>query len=247
MTQQQLVKKTARIAEILEAYQGRPRQSKRGSNPLDMLIATLLSQNTNDRNSHRAYENLKAGFPTWEEVIVEPKKKIADAIRVGGMANQKSVRIKKILRSLKQRYGKLSLSHIKKKTDKEIFNELFTLDGVGVKTVACVLLFALKRDVFPVDTHIHRICNRLGLIKTNSPEKTYEEMKPLVPAGKAYSFHVNLIRFGRKVCKSQNPLCGVCPLYDECMYEGKNSLGGLIKRTKPRRKRDMDFMLLESV
>lgn len=247
MTQRQLVSKAVRIAQILESHQGTPRQSRRQENPLDMLIATILSQNTNDLNSHRAYEKLRTQFSTWKRVLEAPVGKIARAIRVGGIANQKSARIKKILQTIQERYGNLSLNALKKKSHEEIISDLLTFDGVGVKTAACVLLFALKRKVFPVDTHIHRICNRLGLVKTNLADKTYEEMKRLVPPEKTYSLHVNLIRFGRSICGAQNPLCGVCPLYDECIYEGRDPLAGLITGTKLREKRHRGLLLPELV
>jgi endonuclease-3 len=205
--------KTLRIARELEKFLGIPVPPARKDHVLEMLIATLLSQNTNDRNSHRAYLELKKGYPRWEDMHRATKREIATLIRVGGMANQKSARIKKILRTVKNKYGKLDLQLLRKKSDNEVFEELLSLDGVGVKTAACVLLFSLGRDVFPVDTHIHRICNRLGLTPScKTPESTFERMKYLVPKRRAYTFHTNLIRFGRRVCKAQNPLCGNCPL-----------------------------------
>jgi endonuclease-3 len=116
---------------------------------------------------------------------------------------------------------------------------------VGTKTAACVLVFALGRDIFPVDTHVHRLCGRLGLTRdSRSPDDTFEQMKPLVPAGKGYSFHTNLIRFGRKVCHSQRPACGACPLYDECHFEGR-----LLAATRGKKVSNADhtFMLLDNI
>ena len=219
-----LKQKAERIAEKLEKFLGKPGPPRRRAKPLDMLIATILSQNTNDRNSHRAYLQLRERFPTWERVVKAPAKAIASAIRIGGMANQKSVRIKKLLKTLQVRFGTLDLGFFKRKSNEELFEILLSLDGVGTKTAACVLLFSLGRDVFPVDTHVHRICGRLGLAPhCKAPEKTFEAMKTIVPHNKAYSFHTNLIRFGRKLCRSNRPLCALCPIFDECRYERKHT------------------------
>lgn len=236
--------KTLRVAKKLETFLGVPKQAKRLPKPLDMLIATILSQNTNDKNSHRAYTLLRQRFPTWEEVVHAPLRSIKSAIRVGGMANQKSVRIKETLEAINSLYGSYDLAGLNKKPDQSIIEELISLNGVGVKTASCVLLFSLRRDVFPVDTHVHRICNRLGLVRSQTPDKTFEMMRQLVPKGRGYSFHTNLIRFGRKVCRSQNPGCAVCPVYDECTFEGKAKRK---QRREALSKADHDFMLLDNV
>jgi endonuclease-3 len=133
---------------------------------------------------------------------------------------------------------------LKLKTNDEVIEELTTLNGVGFKTASCVLLFSMGRDVFPVDTHIHRICNRLGIVQTKTPEATYEEMKTMVPKGKGYSLHTNLIRFGRKVCRSANPACNICPLYDECAFDGKGTRRPAKRSSSTA---DHDFMLLDNV
>lgn len=239
-------RKAARVAGAVEKFLGVPRPASRKANPLDMLIATLLSQNTNDKNSHRAYRNLRATFPRWEEVLNASTKTLAAVIRTAGMANQKSQRIKTILHTIRQRYGRLSLNSLHRKSNEEVFEELLSLKGVGVKTAACVLVFSLGRDVFPVDTHIHRICGRLGLAPgCATPEKTFEWMKNIVPEGRAYSFHTNLIRFGRRVCRSQRPLCGICPIYHECKYELKEKFRttGIARNSSA----DYSFMLLDNV
>ncbi len=210
-----------------------------------MLIATILSQNTNDKNSHRAYTLLRKKYPRWEMVAKAALQGIKAAIRVGGMANQKSVRIKETLMAIHARSGRYDLSALKNKPDEKVIEELTSMKGVGVKTAACVLLFSMGRDVFPVDTHVHRICNRLGLAGNSStPEKTFEAMKPLIPKGRGYSFHTNLIRFGRRVCRSNNPDCGICPVYDDCLYSGKRKRSG---RSRLPSSADHDFMLLDNV
>lgn len=236
--------KTRRAVAVLERLLGIPRQAAQLPSPLDMLIATILSQNTNDKNSHRAYTNLRTRFPRWEVLAKAPLGQIKAAIKVGGMANQKSVRIKQTLAVIKSQYGSYSLARLTNMRNDKVLDELTSLKGVGVKTASCVLLFSMRRDVFPVDTHVHRICNRLGLVKTATPEATFYEMRSLVPGGKAYAFHTNLIRFGRRICRSSNPACDACPLYNECVYEGK-------KRRRQRQRTvsaaDHDFMLLDNV
>lgn len=236
--------KTLRVAKTLEKLLGIPRQASTLPPPLDMLIATILSQNTNDKNSHRAYTSLRAKFPRWDDVANAPKRGVIAVIRSGGMANQKAARIKETLHAVKSRYGKHDLSGLKRKTNDEVLKELTSLNGVGFKTASCVLLFSMRRDVFPVDTHVHRICNRLGLANSSTPEKTFEQMKRLIPKGRGYSFHTNLIRFGRMMCRSSNPSCGECPLYNECLFEGKKGRKG---RTRMPSTADHDFMLLDNV
>lgn len=242
----QLKTKVRRVAGKLEKLLGIPRQARKLPSALDMLIATILSQNTNDKNSHRAYTKLKKTFPRWEDVAAAPVGRVKTAIRSGGMANQKSARIKEALAIVKSRYGKYDLSALRKKSDEAVIEELTTMNGVGFKTASCVLLFSMGRDVFPVDTHVHRICNRLGLASnTSTPEKTYERMKDLIPKSKAYSFHTNLIRFGRKICRSSNPACDICPLYTECSFDGKMPRENFTRRVPSTA--DHDFMLLDNV
>ena len=240
-----LRKKTVRIARLLELHLGIPEKRTHPPEPLDMLVATILSQNTNDKNSHRAYTELRRRFPSWELVAAARPAAVRSAIRSGGMANQKGARIRETLAAVLRRYGKYDLSPLKRKSNALIIEELTGLNGVGAKTAACVLLFSLGRDVFPVDTHVHRLCTRLGLAPgSKNPEQTYSAMKALVPPGKGHSFHTNLIRFGRAVCRSANPRCDVCPLYDLCPFEGKTALKGF--RRVPSRA-DHDFMLLDNV
>jgi endonuclease III len=237
--------KTLRIARLLESFLGTPTQSKHLPAPLDMLIATILSQNTNDKNSHRAYACLRKRFPAWESASRAHVRNLIAAIRVGGMANQKAVRIKETLAAVKARYGTYALSALYGKTNDEVLDELTRMKGVGSKTAACVLLFSLGRDVFPVDTHVHRICNRLGLVtRSGTPEKTFGLMKSLVPPGRGYSLHTNLIRFGRKICRAHLPQCDSCPLYHECTSDDQKM------RSRSRRMHsaaDHDFMTLDNV
>jgi endonuclease-3 len=161
------------------------------------------------------------------------------------MANQKGERIRNLLAEVRSRYGSFDLGSLRHRSDEDVMTDLVRFHGVGVKTAACVLLFSLGRDVFPVDTHVHRICSRLGLAPASmSPEKTFEAMKAIVPRGKSYSFHTNLIRFGRKICRANNPACYACPLYSECTYEEKRRV--LARGPRPSGPRH-DFMLLDNV
>jgi endonuclease III len=210
-----------------------------------MLIATILSQNTNDKNSHRAYTQLRRTFRSWGEVAAAPARSIAAAIRSGGMANQKSVRIKETLLTIKRQFGTFSLSQLAQAPSEEIIDRLTGINGVGVKTASCVLLFSMGRDVFPVDTHVHRICGRLGLAPgCATPEKTFWFMQPLIPKGRGYSLHTNLIRFGRRVCRSSKPLCEICPLFDDCEFEKKTRIA---RNKRAISTADHDFMLLDNV
>jgi endonuclease-3 len=210
-----------RIILTLEEVFGRPSRPTRREDPLDSLIATLLSQNTNDRNSHQAWVQLRRRFPSWRDVARAPLSRLASTIRVGGLKNQKARRMKEILRTIKKDRGAYRLDFLKKLSDDEAIEYLTSMKGVGLKTAACVLVFALGRDVFPVDTHIHRVLNRLGLVRTKSAEETFERMRALLPKGHAYSFHVNLIRFGRTVCRAQRPQCHACSMYELCSFPEK--------------------------
>lgn len=192
------------------------------SNPLDSLMLTLLSQNTNDNLRDQAYARLRRRFPTWEAVLKAPLARVEEAIRVAGLSNQKAQRMKKILAWVKKEFGALSLAGLGRLEDAAALELLTSQKGIGVKTAAVVLMFALGRDLCPVDTHVHRIAGRLGWIPADiSAEKTFELLRPAVPSGKGYSLHMNLLQFGRTICQARKPLCGECFLYDECRWEGK--------------------------
>ncbi len=207
-----------RITHLLERRYGVPRR-ERTRDPLDTLIQTILSQNTNDRNRDRAYQALKIRFPRWEDILRSDVRSLIQAIRPGGLAEQKANRIREILRWIKEHYGGLSLL-VLKGMDSEAIKEIFgNLKGVGPKTVHCLLLFGLGREAFPVDTHILRVGKRLGFIPAKmSAEKSHVWMAPLVPRGKSHSLHINLIRLGRSFCRANNPRCSDCFLKKECLY-----------------------------
>ena len=239
--------KTLRVAERLEDLLGHIGKPRRRSEALETLIATLLSQNTNDQNSYKAWLNLRKEFPTWKKVSEAPWKSIARAIEVGGLKNQKARRIKKIVQRIYAERGEYSIEFLKERSNDEIMEYLLSMKGVGKKTAACVLVFSIGREVFPVDTHIHRICNRLGLVRTKSADQTYDEMQELVPRGSAYAFHVNLIRFGRETCRSANPKCGDCPLFDLCVFPEKDRLAIRSQGRRGNRGRSNRFLITEQV
>jgi len=209
--------KVRKITLLLEKQYGVPR--KKGSGDLlDILIETILSQNTNDRNRDEAFRRLTTRFPRWEDILKTKTKSIVSAIRPGGLAERKARRIREILNWIKEREGRLSLSFLKTMGSEEIEKTMGALKGVGPKTVHCLLLFGLGRDAFPVDTHILRIGKRLGFIPEGmNAEKAHTWMDPLISKGKSLSLHLNLIQFGRSVCKAKNPQCGVCFLTNECI------------------------------
>ena len=210
--------KVRKIALLLEKQYGVPRRKSLG-NPLDILIETILSQNTHDQNRDKAYQRLKARFPQWEDALEGKIKSIVSAIRPGGLAEQKARRIREILHWIKKREGRLSLSFLKKMDSEEIRKTMGALKGIGPKTLHCLLLFGLGREAFPVDTHILRIGKRLGFIPERmDAEKAHFWMIHLIPKEKSLSLHLNLIRLGRSVCKARNPECNKCLLSIECLF-----------------------------
>ncbi|MCX6898277.1 MAG: endonuclease III [Verrucomicrobia bacterium] len=195
---------------------------------LDALVETILSQNTTDVNSSRAFRALRRRYPRWRDVLAAPTEEIAATIRSAGLANTKAPRIKIILALLQEEQGRLSLKHMGRMGNAAAMDYLLSLPGVGPKTAACTLLFGMGRDIFPVDTHIHRLCRRLGVVsRFANAERTQDEMASLFPKGRALSLHVNLIRHGRQICKAQRPQCGGCVLAGMCDFiSALNVTGG---------------------
>jgi endonuclease-3 len=210
--------KIKRISALLEREYGIPKR-ERNADLLDVLVQTILSQNTNDRNRDRAYRRLKSKFPRWGDILNGKREVLVEALRPGGLARQKAKRIVDILQWLRNREGKVSLSFLKRMGEEEIRETLGGLKGIGPKTVHCLLLFGLGREAFPVDTHILRVGKRLGFIPQEiDAEKAHSWMGSLVPKGKALSLHINLIRHGRLVCKPKNPKCAECFLGGVCLH-----------------------------
>ncbi len=206
------------ITELLEDHFGDPVQKTR-SKPMDNLILTILSQNTNDRNRDVAYKQLRERYRTWDDVLKADVRDIEDAVRPAGLGKQKSTTIKNVLIWIADTYGEFNLDFLEDMDPIEAM-EIFTAQkGVGVKTMAVVLCFSCGVDIFPVDTHVHRICRRLELVPDKaSADKTFRIMKNFVPKGKSYSLHVNFLKLGRQICHARKPECDGCPLRKLCPY-----------------------------
>ena len=208
------------LSRLNKAY-GKPKLFPR-SDPVDEVVRTVLSQNTNDRNSLAAFAVLKKAFTSWDTVLASPIPKIAHLIRHAGLSNIKARRIKEVLTEIKRREGRITLSGLGSLDAKEAMDYLRSLKGVGPKTAACVLLFSFRKPVMPVDTHIFRVAKRLALIgKNENVEDAHRILNSLVPKDLIYNFHLCIIEHGRKTCKAQNPRCGSCVLYSLCKFEDK--------------------------
>ncbi len=207
--------KLEEIAARLRAHYG-PIRRRPGGDLLDILIGTILSQNTSDLNRDRAYTELRRRFPIWEDVLSAPVEKVERAIQGAGLYRQRARRIKEVLARLAEERGELSLEFLRKLPDEEAERWLLSLPGVGKKTAYIVLLFGLGRPFFPVDTHIARVTRRLGLV--GEKEEPHAALAPIVPEGMELELHLNLIRLGREVCRPRRPRCEACPLGDLCDY-----------------------------
>jgi endonuclease-3 len=207
-----------RIRDRLRGFYGRPRNEPHRA-PLDELVLTILSQNTNDRNRDVAYTRLRSRFAGWADVSAAPIAQIEEAIRPGGISRVKSERIQQILQLIEQQTGSLNLDWLENAPREEAFEYLESLPGVGRKTAACVLLFSYDRPELPVDTHVYRASARLGLIRPKASfEEAHDVMRELTDPQDVYELHVNLIRHGRRLCLPRRPLCEQCPLLRVCPY-----------------------------
>jgi endonuclease III len=187
--------------------------------PLDELVGTILSQATADINTERAFAALTARYPDWESVMTAPPEDVIATIRPAGLANMKGPRIQNALRHIMHERGELSLDFLADMPLDQAMAWLMSIEGVGPKTASIVLLFSLGQPAFPVDTHVHRVTGRLGLIppRTNA-ERAHQFLAGLGPPATYYPMHMNLIRHGRTICRARNPQCAVCPLQNWCDY-----------------------------
>lgn len=210
--------KTGQVHQkLLEAY-GEPTWRPH-MDPVSELVSTILSQNTNDVNRDVAYDRLVARLPTWAQVRDAEVETVIDAVRPAGLANQKAPRIQEALRFITQERGELELDFLAEWPVEEAKDWLCSMNGVGPKTAAIVLLFSLGQPAFPVDTHVHRVTKRLGLIGPRvSREKAHDLLEQLVPPKDYYAFHLNVIRHGRQVCTSRKTHCQDCCLCELCDF-----------------------------
>jgi endonuclease-3 len=208
------------VRERLQAYYGE-QPLKAQQPPLDELIQTILSQNTSDANSDRAYAALRKAYPTWEAVRAADTEAVAEAIRVGGLGRVKAPRIQQIIRHLEHERGAATLDFLDAMALEEARAYLLRLPGVGPKTAACVLLFSLHKAALPVDTHVYRVSQRLGLVSAGvSAEQAHVQLESILPSDLYYPFHLLLIHHGRTICDAQRPRCSACPLLDLCPHAG---------------------------
>lgn len=193
-----------------------PLETPRAEDPLVELVWTILSQHTSDTNAERAFHALRAAFPTWEAVLAAPEAALADSIRSGGLANVKASRIRAVLSGILEQRGELDLAFLRDLADDEVMGFLTALPGVGPKTAAIVLAFALGRQAIPVDTHVHRVATRLGLVPKTNAARAQRLLEETVPVRSKTEFHMGLIAHGRQTCTAQRPKCSACVLLDLC-------------------------------
>jgi endonuclease-3 len=209
------------IIKLLSAEYGKRKWQRRQS-PIEVLVQTILSQNTSDRNSGQAFEQLLASFGSWEDMADARVGDISHSIKAGGLGVVKAKYIKQALEEIRRRQGDFELDFLRKLPVNEARDWLRQLPGVGMKTASCVLLFSLGMPALPVDTHVFRVAKRLGLIGSRvSVEQAHRLLEGLVPPQDVYGFHVLLIEHGRRICKAQRPRCKecvlrvLCPSYEE--------------------------------
>lgn len=210
--------KTRAVAIRLAVLYGpRPFRSRR--DPLDELVLTILSQNTTDRNSGRAFRSLRQRFGSWQQVRDAPTTEVYEAIKEAGLGNVKAPRIQLALQAIQEQRGELSLDFLDALPLAEARDWLLRLNGIGPKTAACVLLFALHKPALPVDTHVHRVSRRLGLVGPRvSADAAHPLLEQALSPDEVYAFHLNMIQHGRLVCHAQRPACERCALRDTCNY-----------------------------
>lgn len=218
------------LSLLNKAYGARPPFKK--TDPVDELVRTILSQNTTDKNSLKAYAVLKLNLKSWDDLLKTPTRNIEQYIKHAGLAKIKADRIKSVLAEIKRREGSLNLANLTRLDIQDSLEYLKSLKGVGPKTAACVLLFSFGKPIMPVDTHIFRVTKRLGLIdKKSSIEEAHKQLSVIVPKDLIYQFHLGIIEHGRKTCIAQTPRCGVCVVYRLCEFK---------KKTFYRKRRDAD-------
>lgn len=223
------------LAHVLEQTYGRgrnhrlqPSVSGEPDTPLGTLIVTILSQASTDARTRPIYRELISTFPDWDQLASAHPERVEEILRPGGLARQKRRYVQGALRRIHSDMGGYCLDQLRNWTDEDCYQYLTSLPGVGLKTAACVLLFGLGRDVFPVDTHVARICRRLGLVDAAAPpERIHRQLHRLVPPGRALDLHLNLLEHGRKVCRASGPDCAGCPVRHLCAWGTEDQPSGM--------------------
>ncbi|HEY3268015.1 MAG TPA: endonuclease III [Armatimonadota bacterium] len=215
---EKLTEKVRRVeAKLAERY-GRPEWAGPGD-PLDELMLTILSQNTSDVNRDKGFRQLKERFPTWNQTAAADVGELEAAIAPAGLSKQKAPRMLAVLHDIERQFGELSLGELENWPSDRVKAFLTSYPGVGPKTAACVLMFAMGRPVMPVDTHVYRIAGRLGLLPPKaSYEEAHDSLERITPPELVYPFHIEMIRHGRALCRPTNPKCPDCPVRDDCDY-----------------------------
>ena len=218
------INKIDEIVRTLEGLYGVPVWNG-PKDPVEELVACILSQHTSDINSGRAFARLQSKYPTWNAVVGAETQELADTIRCGGLADSKAPRIQKVLSEIQSRSGEISLGFLDQMSDSDARAYLMALPGVGPKTSGIVLCFALGRNVLPVDTHVFRVAWRLGLIEKRIGEaKAHDALQRQLKPEMTFRFHMALIQHGRKICKAPTPRCSECPIRDLCQTYQINKL-----------------------
>jgi len=219
------MRKPAHAKEIFDAFEkswgmeARPATDFCYEEPLDDLLLTILSQNTNDRNRDKAYAKLRAKYPTWAEVAEAPIEDVIDCVRIAGLGETKAKHIQAVLEIVKEKFGEYSIKTLESWKTENIREFLTSLPGVGVKTAAIVLVFDLGREAFPVDTHISRIARRLGWVPEKMPPAKIQEYLEATLDGKRFrGGHLNFLEHGRNVCDARKPKCEACSVRKYCKF-----------------------------
>lgn len=214
------------VAKLLEQSYGRKTWRKRGT-ALDSLIGTILSQNTTDKNSGRAFQQLKDHYEDYQAVLDAPTEELIDVIRVAGLGNQKAPRIQRALQKALDESGDFDIEFLAEMESDEAREWLTNIKGIGLKTASIVVCFSFGGNAFPVDTHVNRVSQRIGFTPDGTtPDKAHYIMEEIVPPKDYFAFHIQLIQHGRNVCKARNPQCERCPLTHVCDYYGRSEDNG---------------------
>lgn len=210
-------KRLHEIMDLLKENYGIPKESGR-KDPVDSLIKTILSQNTNDDNRDVAKGRLDERFDSFQEILDADVEEVAEAVKPAGLGPTKAERIQTFLRMLKDEKGEFTLEHVRDMEKEEAKKYLQKFPGVGPKTAAVTLCFVFDKPVMPVDTHVYRLSKRFELIPENvSREEAHDILEREVPDDRIYEFHINLIKHGRRVCKARNPTCQESFLAEYCV------------------------------